>query len=228
MKLGILSLDTAFPRIPGDVGAPETYPFPCEVLVVDGADSTKVVQDGPPTPDLVENFISAAQTLEARGATALVSTCGFLVSVQAQIAAAVSIPVMLSALSLYSMARIACPGRIGIMTASRASLGPNALAAAGIDPEMAEISGMDDSKLFSSTFLAPRSAQLREFSREAMERDVVAAARDLVRRGNGLSAVILECGNLPPYAAAIRAETGLPVFHLADAAHSLVRAGARS
>ena len=28
--LGILMLETRFPRIPGDVGSPETFPFPVQ------------------------------------------------------------------------------------------------------------------------------------------------------------------------------------------------------
>ncbi len=228
LKLGILSLDTAFPRICGDVGSPETYPFPCEVFVVEGADSTKIVQDGPPEYELVEKFIGAAQTLEKRGATALVSTCGFLVSVQEQVAAAVTVPVLLSALSLFPLVRTTCPGRIGILTASRTSLGTNMLAAAGIELSMTEIAGLEDSKLFSSTFLLSRAEQPRNFVREDMEHAVVSSAVGLMRRGRNLSALILECGNLPPYAAAIRAATGLPVFHLADAAYNLVRTSAPS
>ena len=35
--LGILMLDTRFPRIPGDVGNPATWDFPVRYRVVEGA-----------------------------------------------------------------------------------------------------------------------------------------------------------------------------------------------
>jgi aspartate/glutamate racemase len=221
-KLGILSLDTAFPRIAGDVGTPETYPFAVEIQVVSGADSTEIVQDKPPSSALVDRFIEAARSLEANGATALVSTCGFLVSVQDVIARSVSIPVMLSALSLYPLVQVTCPGRVGILTASKKALGSQALAAAGIEEQAIRIAGMDHSTLFQNTFLTSRQNQNKQFNRTAMQDAVVETACGLATQGPALSAIILECGNLPPYAAAIRERTGLPVFHLADAARSLV------
>ena len=40
---------------------------------------------------------------------------------------------------------------------------------------------------------------------------VLAAGARLLRREPGLQALVLECTNLPPYAGALRAATGLPV-----------------
>ncbi|AVO37440.1 aspartate/glutamate racemase family protein [Pukyongiella litopenaei] len=225
-RLGILSLDTAFPRIAGDVGCAESYPFPCDIEIVAGADSPDIVRDRAPAPALLDRFAHAARALEGRGATAIVSTCGFLVSAQARIAAEVTVPVMLSSLSLCPVIRATCPGRIGILTASRGALGPGALAAAGIAPQEVAIAGLEHDAIFAGTFLAARTAQATGIDRAAMERTVVAAARDLVAGNPDLGAILLECGNLPPYAEAIRAATGLPVFHLVDAAHWLVRAAA--
>jgi hypothetical protein len=74
---GILSLDTAFARIVGDVGNPFTYPFAARVAVVAGADSTLVVGDGEFDGVLLQTFIDAAVTLEAPGALALVHSAGF-------------------------------------------------------------------------------------------------------------------------------------------------------
>jgi len=123
IMLGILSLDTAFQRIPGDVGNPDSYPFAAQVRVVRGADSTAVVKDGIIDEALLQSFIAAAVALEKQGASAIVSTCGFLITAQSRIAAAVQIPVMLSALSMYPVVHATTPGRIGILTASQSALG---------------------------------------------------------------------------------------------------------
>ena len=222
--LGILSLDTAFPRIPGDAGNPASYAVPARLHVVEGADSTGIVRDARPEAALLERFIDGARALEAEGACAIVSTCGFLALVQADIAGAVRLPVMLSALSLYPLVRQVCAGKVGILTASAAALGLNTMRAAGVNPEGSVIAGLDGHALFAETFLAPKARQSASFDREAMEALVVGEARQLVQRGPEIGAILLECGNLPPYADAIREATGRPVFSILDAAVWMMRA----
>jgi hypothetical protein len=226
--LGILSLDTAFPRIRGDVGNAQSYPFDALVQIVEGADSPLIVKDGVIDPAILARFEAAAVDLVGRGAAAIVSTCGFLISAQAQIAASVKVPVMLSALSLYPMVKATCPGRIGILTASRSALGPTALAAAGIMPVDVAIAGMEDEPAFTDVILVTKSAQPETLDAAAIEKAAVRKALSLQRDHADLSAIILECGNLPPYATAIRKATGLPVFHLLDAAQSLMAAQAQT
>ena len=45
-SLGILSLDTKFPRIHGDIGNAETWPFPVLYKIVEGASPDMVVRKG--------------------------------------------------------------------------------------------------------------------------------------------------------------------------------------
>jgi hypothetical protein len=59
--LGILSLDTAFPRIRGDVGAPDTFPFPVRHATVIGAYVDDVVHLGHDA--LLPKFVHAANEL---------------------------------------------------------------------------------------------------------------------------------------------------------------------
>ena len=44
--------------------------------------------------------------------------------------------------------------------------------------------------------------------------DVAAAARRLLAAHPEVAAIVLECTNLPPYAAAVRAATGVPVYDI--------------
>ena len=213
--LGILSLDTAFPRIVGDAGNPESYPFDAIVQVVAHADAARIVSDDPPSEEMQAAFVEAAMSLEAGGAGAIVSTCGFLIHAQDRVARAVRVPVMLSALSMYPMVQAICPGPIGILTASAPSLGPNALSVAGAGA--AEIAGMDHHPLFRQTFLATKDAQNQVFDAAVMEQLAVQEAQALAARAP-ISALIIECGNLPPYAPALRAALGVPVFTILDAA----------
>lgn len=223
-KLGILSLDTQFPRILGDVGNSDSYPFPAMVKVIDGADATKIVVDGLPDEVLLQRFEAAASELEKQGADAIVSTCGFLITVQARIASKVSIPVMLSALSMLPSVLAITGARVGVLTASRPALGFLALAAAQVKQDDIVVQGMENDAIFTGAFLATRTQQAREFDRDAMEKSVVSQAETLIRNAPDIGAIVLECGNLPPYANAIRAATGRPVYHLLDAARWMMAA----
>ncbi len=217
--IGILSLDTRFPRIPGDAGNPGSYHLPGRVRVVEKAGSPDIVKDGRPDPALVAGFMAAAQELERDGAVLLTSTCGFLISVQDEIAAAVSIPVLLSGLALVPLARRLTGGRpVGVLTASHASLGPAALAAAGTAADQVRIAGLDDCDAFRETFLVARAQQRETLDRGEIEAAVIARGRRLVAETPEIGVLVLECGNLPPYAAALRAATGRPVLSILDGA----------
>ncbi|MCA0939666.1 aspartate/glutamate racemase family protein [Salipiger pacificus] len=217
--IGILSLDTRFPRIPGDAGNPESYHLPARVRVVPGAGSPDIVKDGRPAPALVEGFRSAAEELVSQGACLITSTCGFLITVQREIAAALPVPVLLSGLCLLPTVRQMVGGRpVGVLTASAPALGDAAIRAAGAAPEDVRIGGLQDCPLFAESFLAPKDRQRGAFDPAQMQAEVCRAAEAHVARSPEIAAIVLECGNLPPYAAALRRVTGRPVFSILDAA----------
>jgi Asp/Glu/hydantoin racemase len=220
--IGVLMLDTQFERILGDAGNMGSYHMPARARVVARAGSLDIVRDGLPSSTLVAGFCDAARALEAEGAVAITSTCGFLVTVQDQIARAVSIPVMVSALSLFPTVRAAHGGRpIGVLTASARSLGRAAQAAAGIGPGKARIVGMEDCAAFTGAILVAKEAQPAKIDHAAIEAAVVAKVQDMLASEPDLGAFLLECGNLPPYAGAIQAATGKPVYSILDAARLL-------
>ena len=220
--IGILSLDTRFPRILGDAGHVESYHLPARLRVVAGADAPLIVRDGQPATELIARFTEAAQELEAEGAVLITSTCGFLISVQDRIARSVRIPVLLSALSLLPTVRAATGGRpVGILTASATALGSAALAAAGCRADEVRIMGMQDDPAFVATFLAPKARQAQALDPAAIGDAVCEAALRLVAQSPEIGAILLECGNLPPYAAQVRKATGRPVFSILDGARML-------
>ncbi|MBE3636659.1 aspartate/glutamate racemase family protein [Mangrovicoccus algicola] len=217
--IGILSLDTRFPRIPGDAGHPDSYHLPARLRVVPGAGSPEIVRDGRPAPELVAAFRTAAQALAADGACLITSTCGFLVTVQEEIARAVPVPVLLSGLSLLPVvARMTGARPVGILTASAPALGPAAIAAAGGRMEDVRIAGLEQDPVFAATFLAPKERQAEQLDPARMAAAAAGAARDLVARAAECGAILIECGNLPPYAGAIAAAAGRPVFSILDGA----------
>ncbi|GIT89991.1 hypothetical protein JANAI62_05260 [Jannaschia pagri] len=224
--IGVLMLDTAFPRILGDAGNVDSYPCPAVLHRVAGAEARRVVRPGQPDVDLLPPFLAAARTLEEGGAVGLVSTCGFLVHFQGDIARAVGIPVILSALSLCPLVQGMTGGRpVGILTASAASLTQGGLAAAGIAPQDAHVAGLEDCPAFALAILSPDPTPLEQFDSQAIAAAAVARARALIDHTPEIGAILLECGNLPPYTQAIAQATGRPVFSILDAARLLWRDG---
>ena len=62
--IGILMLDTKFPRPRGDSGNALSYDFPVRYKIVRGAHATKIMGDEP-DPALLEPFMEAARELAA-------------------------------------------------------------------------------------------------------------------------------------------------------------------
>jgi hypothetical protein len=145
--------------------------------------------------------------------------------VQADVARDLGVPVLLSGLSLVPLARAATGGApVGVLTASAAALGPGAIRAAGAEPEDVRIAGLDGDALFASVFLTARAAQRDSFDPSEVEGRVAAAAEALVTRAPEIGSIVLECGNLPPYAEAVRRVTGRPVLSILDGARLLAPA----
>lgn len=205
--LGVLMLQTRFPRPPGDVGHPVSWRLPVRFRVVEGASPRRVVQQGDPA--LLQPFVDAGRALVAEGARALTTSCGFLVAFQQELQAALPVPVWTSA--LLKLPELPLPG---VVTVDAASLGARHLAAAGADPAT-PVEGLAPGGPLQRTLLEDRP----ELDMAAAEADVVAAARRLLAREPALMTLVLECTNMPPYAQAVQAATGLPVHHLMTLVH---------
>jgi hypothetical protein len=208
--LGILMLDARFPRIPGDIGNAATWPFPVIYRVVTGATPEKVVLGG--AAGLLPDFIAAALDLVALGAEAITTSCGFLSVFQAELAAAVGVPVATSALMQVPWIQATLPPgkRVGIVTVSRASLGVAHLTAAGV-PLDTPIAGMEDGREFFRVLVRGESETMDVGLAEA---DVLDAGRALVAAHPEVGAIVLECTNMPPHAAALQAAIGIPVYDI--------------
>lgn len=206
--LGILMLEAKFPRIYGDMGNATTWPFPVLYRVVLGASPEKVVLKG--AEGLLPDFIAAAQELVRLGAEAITTNCGFLSLFQKELAAAVNVPVATSALMQVPWVQATLPPgkRVGIVTVSKATLTPRHLDAANV-PRDTPIAGTENGKEFFRVLI---KAEKNDMDIDLAERDVVEAGTNLVKAHPEIGALVLECTNMPPYAAALQAATGLPVY----------------
>jgi hypothetical protein len=208
--LGILMLEARFPRIPGDMGNGETWPFPVLFRVVRGASPEKVVLLG--ARGLLPDFVAAAQELVDLGAEAITTNCGFLSLFQAELAAAVKVPVATSSLLQVPWVQAMLPPgqRVGVITVSRASLTRAHLAAAGVPPDV-PVEGTEEGREFFRVLI---KAEKQDMDVALAEQDILDAGRRLVARHPEVGAIVLECTNMPPYAAALREAVGLPVYDI--------------
>jgi hypothetical protein len=208
--LGILMLEARFPRIPGDMGNGETWPFPVLFRIVRGASPEKVVLLG--ARGLLPDFVAAAQELVDLGAEAITTNCGFLSLFQAELAAAVKVPVATSSLLQVPWVQAMLPPgqRVGVITVSRASLTRAHLAAAGVPPDV-PVEGTEEGREFFRVLI---KAETQDMDVALAEQDILDAGRRLVARHPEVGAIVLECTNMPPYAAALREAVGLPVYDI--------------
>jgi hypothetical protein len=214
--LGIVMLDTRFPRPPGDAGNPASWPAPTLLKVVPQAWPRKIVQsaDGLRAAGVLEQFAASVRQLEAEGASAITTSCGFLVLLQRELQAACSVPLVSSSL-LQLPALLEQEDRVGVLTISAQALGEEHLLAAGVARErLADVvvHGVNPLGEFARSILGnhPR------MDLERAAADVLAAAAALRARAPDLRTVVLECTNMPPYAGAVGEATGWRVLSLID------------
>ena len=210
VPLGILMLDARFPRIPGDMGHAGTWPFPVLYYVVRGATPAQVVLDR--AAGLLPAFLDAAASLVALGAEAITTNCGFLALFQAELAAHVAVPVATSSLMQIPWVQATLPPgrRVGVVTICAPSLTPAHLQAAGAPPDT-PIAGTETGQEFHRVLIRAESTDL---NLDLARQDVLDAGRTLLRRHPEVGAIVLECTNMPPYAASLRSALGLPVYDI--------------
>ena len=208
--LGILMLEAKFARIPGDMGNAVTWPFPVLYQVVPGASPERVVLDG--ARGLLPAFLNGAENLVRLGAEAITTNCGFLTVFQRELAAHVRVPVATSSLLQVPWVQAMLPPgrRVGVVSISGATLTAAHLHAAGA-PIDTPLAGTENGR---ELFRVLIKAESDDLDSALAEQDVIDAARDLSARHSDLGAIVLECTNMPPYAAALRDAVDLPVYDI--------------
>jgi len=218
--IGILMLQTRFPRIPGDIGNASTFDFPILYRIIKPATIDNIVEKT--DLSLLQEFIKGAQELEREGALSITTSCGFLSIFQRELANSVMVPVFTSSLLLVPLVSRMIGGRkVGIITANSENLTRKHLEGAGIDPSISiAIKGLEDKEEFSRMILndspVGNIAKIRE--------EVKEAARELINENPDVGAIVLECANLPPYAKIIQDITNLPVFDITTLANMVYSA----
>jgi hypothetical protein len=206
--LGILMLDTRFPRIEGDIGNPASFAFPVIFRTMTGIGPDDAVAAHPDRPRVLAALKANAEALAAQGAVGLSTSCGFLSLYQKDLEALSPVPVATSALLLIAKLK---GRRVGVLTASARNLTPAHLTAVGA-PANTPVEGMPEKGSFAATFLRNGAT----LDRDAVEVEAVAAGRALLAKHPEVDTIVLECTNLPPYKPALQRALGVPVHDVLD------------
>ncbi|MET3646006.1 aspartate/glutamate racemase family protein [Phyllobacterium ifriqiyense] len=206
-QIGILILNAAYPCVPGNVGNATTYDYPVRFQEVQGASIDRLLNQRDPA--LKDAFIEAAVELQNRGVKAITGACGFMAYFQEEVAAAVEVPVFLSSLMQIPFMHALCGGRVGVITANAPRLTRHHFAACKVDDFVPlAIAGMEGQTEFREAVLEERGT----LDSAAIEQEVKEVALRLVENNPDIRSILLECSDLPPYAHAIQAATGRPIF----------------
>ena len=210
--LGVVMLETRFPRPSGDIGNPASFPFRTLYRTAPEARVATVVTADPPAEQVVRGVAREAARLAADGADLVATSCGFLAPAQDEIQRRIAVPVLTSALVLLPEIRARHgDAPIGILTIdsrrlARHHFGP--YYAPPIDVEGVE-SGHELHRVISE--------DRTELNEERAADDVLEAAARLLDRTPDVAAILFECTNFAPYRARVAAATGRPVYDLRTA-----------
>ena len=197
MPIGILCLESLFPKPRGHMRNPLTYRFPTVTRVVRGVDIPRLLFN--PTPDLLEPFITAAKELEADGVQAITGSCGFMARFQSRIAAELKVPVFMSSLLQLPLVRLmhGQQANIGVLTASKQALTPAHFANCAAPME--------------SVYII--EGKRNDFDMPRLEAEIVGTARAFAEE-KALDALVLECTDLSAFSAPIQRAINLPVYDI--------------
>ena len=207
--IGVLMLDSEFPRVIGDIGNAKTWGFPVLYETVKGFKPEKVVLKLDMND--IEPFIEAAKRLERKGVKAITTSCGFLAMFQRELVQRISIPVFTSALVMLPML-CKMAGKVLVLSANSDTLTQRHLEAACGDLSLLDykVIGTQNEANFTD-FTVYNWSQV---DTDLCEREILSVLHKELDYDKSYKCILLECTNLPPYSDAIRKEFGLPVFDI--------------
>jgi maleate cis-trans isomerase len=212
--LGILMLEGKMSVEPGCMACEATFPYPVLRKTVAGSRTPLSAEEA---RAMLPLYAEAARELAAEGVGAITANCGLIALLQEELAAAVDVPVVTSALLLVpSLARMVPGSRIGILTFFTEAVGEDNYRASGWSSEELPVAlaGVGESEAWNE-FL--RTKEIPAELRPRLERDLVASVRRMLGEHPDVAVLVSECTMLPTCLDAVRRATGLPVYDVLTA-----------
>ncbi len=218
--LGVVVLDGSTPRVPGDVGHPQSYRIPVDFEVAHGATMQPIFAGH--EHELLPSLATAGRALVERGARVLGTTCGLLTRLQRPLARQLGVPVAASAmLQLPStLATVGADQRIGLLTADASLITPRRLVDAGVPTDqLGRVRTID--LLRAPSFYHALTGEVATVDLPRATAEITRIVQRALAVDPSIAGIVSECANLPPYSPALRATTGMPVWDALGQLHWL-------
>ena len=217
--VGILTLDTRHPLLPGNVQHARSFARPVLYEPIHCSDPRSLMRGEPALAPLV---VAGALRLQEHGVSLIAGACGSFAYYQREVAEAAHVPVFLSIMTQVSflLGAIGRAHKLGILCAVASALAPRVFDACAIsDPSRLVIREMQGQPEFDAMLAGADHIDV-----DRMTEEVVRVAECLVADAPEVSALMLQCSELPPFGAAIQAATRRPVFDMTILIRSLCEA----
>lgn len=221
-SLGIVKLDYSHPWSKGEICCSDSFAYDVYYRAVPGL-TFEICQSGKMTEEVEKNFIKAIKWLVKKKVRAITGNCGFMMYFQHIARQVTNIPVFMSSLCILPAVTCAfAPNeQIVIMSANDKTLEPmrNLIrSTCGVDTHEKRyiIVGCQDVDGFEAV------AKGDEVDYDKVVPGIVKKAIETIKKYPKSRAILLECTQLPPFADAIRYQTGLPVFDIIVASNFFI------
>jgi len=209
--LGILMLAGKMADVPGCMACERTFPYPVVRHVVRGSRTPLSAVEA---RAMLPLYVEAARELERQGVAAITANCGLIALLQEELAAAVRVPVVTSALLMVpDLHRMLGGRRIGILTFFAEAISECNFNASGWSGEEIPVAvggvGKCESWL---TFL--RTKEVPPDLRARLTADLLALVRQMLAEHPDIGAFVSECTMLPACLQPVREAVGLPVYDI--------------
>jgi Asp/Glu/hydantoin racemase len=209
ISVGMLHIDSPFVLVPGNAQNATTFPFPVLYECVRGVTLRDVVRA---TPRMKLGIVRAAQKLEKRGVRAIVGACGSFAAFQSALSASVAIPVCASVLVQipFILRCMSHKQRLMIVFANRASLTDHMRKECGLsDMKRVVITDCMQLPAFKAMLDQPHTLE-----NEALQSELCEHVTRVAATVPNVGAIMLQCSELPPYAAAIQRTVAVPILDI--------------
>lgn len=204
--IAVLHIASRYPLVPGNAQHAQSYDFPVLYICVDIDDPHALMKGDPSIAPLV---LEACEKAASAGARAVVGACGSFAYFQKEVSQQASIPVFLSIMTQVPFLLQSLGSKtLGVIAAKASAINARLFKACDITtPERLAITDMASSGEFQTML-----RQSAPMNTARLEEEACAVATALVSQHPDIGALVLQCSDLPPFAASIQTATNLPVF----------------